>query len=169
MNKNLEHIVTDLAIGDFVAFSYMPVDALNEIVKTPQEAKEDLNKTFELNQGKKIALFEISWSSSDFIGGNEDSQKEFLEKLFEFYSENESQIEFMTWYRQYDRPVGTCAIEEPEIEGESVSIGGGSGLGSSEYVIERLDYYICNAGLFDTEGNSKSSWNEFKNKVQMYN
>lgn len=169
LNKNLEHIVTDLAIGDFVAFSYMPVDALNEIVKTPQEAKEDLNKTFELNQGKKIALFEISWSSSDFIGGNEDSQKEFLEKLFEFYSENESQIEFMTWYRQYDRPVGTCAIEEPEIEGESVSIGGGSGLGSSEYVIERLDYYICNAGLFDTEGNSKSSWNEFKNKVQMYN
>lgn len=169
LNKNLEHIVTDLAIGDFVAFSYMPVDALNEIVKTPQEAKEDLNKTFELNQGKKIALFEISWSSSDFIGGNEDSQKEFLEKLFEFYSENESQIEFMTWYRQYDRPVGTCAIEEPEIEGESVSIGGDSGLGSSEYVIERLDYYICNAGLFDTEGNSKSSWNEFKNKVQMYN
>lgn len=169
LNKNLEHIVTDLAIGDFVAFSYMPVDALNEIVKTPQEAKEDLNKTFELNQGKKIALFEISWSSSDFIGGNEDSQKEFLEKLFEFYSENESQIEFMTWYRQYDRPVGTCAIEEPEIEGESVSIGGGSGLGSSEYVIERLDYYICNAGLFDTEGNSKSGWNEFKNKVQMYN
>lgn len=169
LNKNLEHIVTDLAIGDFVAFSYMPVDALNEIVKTPQEAKEDLNKTFEIAQSKKIALFEISWSSSDFIGGNEDSQKEFLEKLFEFYSENESQIEFMTWYRQYDRPVGTCAIEEPEIEGESVSIGGGSGLGSSEYVIERLDYYICNAGLFDTEGNSKSSWNEFKNKVQMYN
>ena len=75
----------------------------------------------------------------------------------------------MTWFRQYDRQVRTCATEEPEIEGESVSIGGGSGLGSSEYVIERLDYYICNSGLFDTEGNSKSSWNEFKNQVQMYN
>ena len=169
LNKHLEHIVTDLAVGDFVAFSYMPVDSLNEIVKTPQEAKEDLYKTFELAQGKKIAFFEISWSTSDFVNGNEEAQKEFLEKLYEFYSENEPQIEFMTWFRQYDRQVGTCATAEPEIEGESVSIGGGSGLGSSEYVIERLDYYICNAGLFNTEGNSKSSWNEFKNQVQMYN
>ncbi|MFB5598553.1 MAG: hypothetical protein ACE5RJ_06030, partial [Nitrosopumilaceae archaeon] len=163
LNKNLEHIVTDLAVGDFVAFSYMPVDSLNEIVKTPQEAKEDLSKTFDLAQGKKIAFFEVSWSSSDFVNGNEESQKEFLQKLFEFYSENESEIEFMTWYRQSDRPEGTCATEEPEIQGSSVSIGGGSGLGSSEYVIERLDYYICNAGLFDINSNSKSSWNEFKN------
>jgi hypothetical protein len=169
LNKNLEHIVTDLAVGDFVAFSYMPVDPLNEIVKTPQEAKEDLTKAFDLAQDKKIALFEISWSSSDFVNGNEESQKEFLQKLFEFYSENESEIEFMTWYRQYDKPVGTCVTEEAEIEGESVSIGGGSGIGSSEYVIERLDYYICNAGLFDINGNSKSSWNEFKNQIEMNN
>jgi len=33
LNKNLQHIVSDLAIGDFVAFSYSPVDILNEIVK----------------------------------------------------------------------------------------------------------------------------------------
>ncbi len=169
LNKNLENIVTDVTVGDFIAFSYMPVDPLNEITKTPQEAKEDLTKTIELAQGKKIAFFEISWSSSDFVNGNEESQKEFLQKLFEFYSENESKIEFMTWYRQYDRPEGTCVTEEAEIEGTSVSIGGGSGLGSSEYVIERLDYYICNAGLFDTQGNSKSSWNEFKNQIQMHN
>ena len=44
LNKNLEHIVSDLAIGDFVAFSYFPVDSLNDIIKTPHDAKEDLNK-----------------------------------------------------------------------------------------------------------------------------
>ncbi len=174
LNKNLEHIVTELAIGDFVAFSYLPVDALNEIVKTPEEAKEDLTITLELAKDKKIAFFEISWSTSDFVNGNEKSQIEFLQKLFEFYSENESQIEFLTWYRQYDRPEGTC-VTEAKIEGKDVSVGGDFTLGSdftlgtSEFVIERLDFYICNAGLIDINGNEKSSWNEFKNQIQMNN
>ncbi len=169
MNKDLEHIVNELAIGDFVAFSYSPVDSLNDIVKTPQEAVEDLNKVFEIVPNKKVGFFEISWSTSDFVGGNFTSQKDFLEKLFEFYSENESNIEFMTWYRQYDRPEGTCVAEQQEIAGTSISIGGGSGLGSSEYVIERLNHYVCNAGLIDVNGNQKLGWNEFKNQVEMIN
>ena len=40
----MEHIVTDLAIGDFVAFSYSPTDNTNEINKTPEESIIDLNK-----------------------------------------------------------------------------------------------------------------------------
>ena len=97
-----------------------------------------------------------------------------MQKLFEFYSENESQIEFLTWYRQYDRPEGTC-VTEAKIEGKDVSVGGDFSLGSdftlgtSEFVIERLDFYICNAGLIDINGNEKSSWNEFKNQIQMNN
>ena len=169
LNKNLEHIVTDLALGDFVAFSYSPVDNLNDIVKTPQEAKEDLQKIFEIVPDKKIGLFEISWSTSDFVGGNNTSQKMFLEKSFEFYKENESKMEFFTWYRQYDRPDGTCVIEKPDIGNQTISVGGGSGLGSSEYVIERLSHYICSSGLLDVNGIPKSGWNEFKNKIEMIN
>lgn len=169
LNKDLGHIISDLAIGDFVAFSYSPVDTLNDIVKTPQDAKEDLKKVFEIVPNKKVGFFEISWSTSDFVDGNTASQKEFLDKLFEFYSENKSEIEFLTWYRQYDRPEGTCVTEQQEIGDESISIGGGSGLGSSEYVIERLNHYICNAGLVDVNGNSKPGWNEFKNQIEMIN
>ena len=44
LNKDLEHVVGDMALGDFVAISYFPTDSLNEINKTPQEAKEDLEK-----------------------------------------------------------------------------------------------------------------------------
>jgi len=169
LNKDLTHIVSDLAIGDFVAFSYFPVDTLNDIVKTPQEAKEDLKKVFEIVPNKKVGFFEISWSTSDFVGGNTASQKDFLDKLFEFYSENESKIEFLTWYRQYDRPEGTCVTEQQDIGDKSISVGGGSGLGSSEYVIERLNYYVCNAGLVDVNGNPKSGWNEFKKQIAMIN
>jgi len=169
LNKDLTHIVSDLAIGDFVAFSYFPVDTLNDIVKTPQEAKEDLEKVFEIVPNKKVGFFEISWSTSDFVGGNTASQKDFLDKLFEFYSENESKIEFLTWYRQYDRPEGTCVTEQQDIGDKSISVGGGSGLGSSEYVIERLNYYVCNAGLVDVNGNPKSGWNEFKKQIAMIN
>jgi hypothetical protein len=168
LNKDLAHIVSDLAIGDFVAFSYFPVDTLNDIVKTPQEAIEDLNKVFEIIPNKKVGFFEISWSTSDFIGGNTASQKDFLDNLFEFYSENESEIEFLTWYRQYDRLENTCVAEQQDIEG-SISVGGGSGLGSSEYVIERLNNYVCNAGLVDVNGNPKSGWYEFKKQIEMIN
>ena len=98
INKNLNHIVTELAIGDFVAFSYSSIDTLNYIVKTPQEAKEELQLVFDLAGDKKVGIFEISWSTSEFVGGNEELQAEFVEKSFEFYSENESKLEFFTWY-----------------------------------------------------------------------
>ena len=170
LNKDLTDIVIDLSdMGDFVAFSYSPVDRLNDIVKTPQQAKDDLQKIFEIVPEKKIGLFEISWSTSDFVGGSQESQKEFLEKMFEFYSENKSEIEFLTWYRQYDRPEGTCVEERQEVGGTSISVGGGSGLGSSEFVIERLNHYICHSGLVDTEGNPKPGWTEFKNQIELNN
>ena len=166
MNKDLSHIVTDLAIGDFVAFSYSPVDTLNDIVKTPQEAKEELQQVFDLAGDKKVGIFEISWSTSDIIGGSDSTQAEFLEKSFEFFTENESELEFFTWYRQYDKPDGSCVIEESEIGDDTISVGG-SGFGSSEHIIERLNNYICNAGLIDTENTPKQSWNVFKKQIQM--
>jgi len=168
LNKNLRYVVTDLSIGDFVAFSYSPVDALNDIVKTPEQAKEELEQVFDLAGDKPVGLFEISWSTSDFVGGSEDMQTEFLKKSFEFYTENEAKIEFFTWYRQYDRPDGTCIVEAPTI-GDDTLIVGGSGLGTSEHVVERLSNYICSAGLINNDGNHKSSWNEFKKQIQMIN
>ncbi len=166
INKNLGHIVEELDVGDFVAFSYFPVDVLNEINKTPLVAIEDLQQTLELVPDKKVGFFEISWSTSDFVGGSQELQTEFVKNVFSFYQNNESQIEFLTWYRQFDRPEGSCQIDPEDVEG-SVSIGGSSGLGSSEFVIERLGHYICSAGLIDSEGNTKPAWNEFKRQVQM--
>ena len=168
LNKNLRDIVTELSIGDFVAFSYSPVDTLNDIVKTPEQAKDELEHVFDLAGDKKVGIFEISWSTSDFVGGNEMEQTEFLEKTFEFYAENEAEIEFFTWYRQYDRAEGTCIVEAPKI-GNDTLIVGGSGLGTSEHVAERLSNYICSAGMIDNDGNPKSSWNEFKKQIQTLN
>jgi hypothetical protein len=166
LNKNLSHIVKELDVGDFVAFSYFPVDAVNEISKTPLTATEDLQQMMELVPNKKVGIFEISWSTSDFVGGTQEMQTEFVRNVFDFYQNNESELEFVTWYRQYDRPEGTCQIEYEEIEGE-ISIGDASGLGSSEFVVERLGHYICSAGLIDSEGNTKPAWDEFKKQVQM--
>ncbi len=168
LNKNLQNIVTDLDVGDFIAFSYSPVDTVGDMIKTPQQAKEDLEQIIELTGDRKAAIFEISWSTSDFVGGSEESQTEFLEKSFEFYAENESDLEFFTWYRQNDKPKGTCTFEAHEIGEDKLTVGG-SGFGSSEHIIERLNHYVCNAGLFDENGNPKPGWNEFKNQIQMLN
>jgi len=166
INKNLSHIVEQLDVGDFVAFSYFPVDTLNEINKTPQKAREDLETIMTLVPDKKKGIFEISWSTSEFVNGTEVEQTEFVKNVYDFYRINESQLEFVTWYRQFDRPEGTCVMTPEKTEGE-ISIGDSSGLGSSEFVIERLNHYICNTGLIDINGNKKPAWNEFKKQVQM--
>ena len=169
LNKNLKNIVDDLALGDFVAFSYAPTDALNEISKTPDESIEDLNQIFEMIPNKKIGLFEISWSTSDFVEGDDVSQKIFVEKLFDFYAQNESKIEFMTWYRYIDQEANSCVKEEQKIGDQTITLGGGSSMGTSEHVIERLNQYICNSGLVDVNQNKKVGWNEFKTQIQMLN
>ena len=169
INKNLEHIVNDLAIGDFVAFSYTPTDILNEIIKTPEDAINDLNKIFEILPNNKIAFFEIGWSTSEFVGGSFVSQEEFIDKLFSFYTENESKIEFITWYRLYDQETGSCVNNEQDIGDQKITVGGSSSMGTSEHVIKRLNQYNCNAGLVDVNQNHKLGWIEFENQIQMLN
>ena len=169
INKNLGHFVTDLAIGDFVAFSYTPTDALNEISKTPATAINDLNQIFEIIPNKKIAFFEISWSTSDFVNGDSISQQDFIGKLFNFYSQNESEIEFLTWYRYIDQEIDTCVVKNQNIGDQTITVGGGSSFGTSEHVIERLNQYNCNAGIVTIDQNLKSGWNEFETQIQMLN
>jgi len=96
-------------------------------------------------------------------------RKNFWKNCLKFYSENKSDIEFLTWYRQHDRPEGTCVTEQQDIGDTSISLGGGSGLGSSEFVMERLNHYICSSGMIDVNGNPKSSWNEFKTQIELVN
>jgi len=169
LNKNLNNIVEDLALGDFVAFSYTPTDTLNEIIKNPNEAIDDLNQIFEIVPNKKIGFFEISWSTSNFVDGNDDSQKLFVEKLFDFYAQNESNIEFMTWFRYIDQQANSCVKEEQKIGDQTITLGGGSSMGTSEHVIERLNQYNCNTGFVDVNQNGKIGWNEFKTQIQMLN
>ena len=169
LNKNLNNVVEELALGDFVAFSYMPTDTLYEINKNPDEAIKDLNKIFEIVPNKKIGFFELSWSTSNFVEGNDDSQKLFVEKLFDFYAQNESNIEFMTWFRYIDQQANSCVTEEQKIGDQTITLGGSSSLGTSEHVIERLNEYNCNTGFVDVNQNGKIGWNEFKTQIQMLN
>ena len=168
-NKNLNNVVEELALGDFVAFSYTPTDTVNEINKNPDEAIEDLNKIFEIVPNKKIGFFEISWSTSNFVDGNDNSQKLFVKKLFDFYAQNELNIEFMTWFRYIDQQANSCVKEQQKIGDQTITLGGGSSMGTSEHIIERLNQYNCNTGLVDVNQNGKIGWNEFKTQIRMLN
>ena len=154
-----DEFVSQLIMGDFVGFSYKPTDLLNEINRTQEEAKADLDKMLELVPNKKIAMFEISCSTSDFIMGNENYQKKFITTSLEFLKENQERFEFFTWYRLYDKVDGTCTSELIE------EISGG-GFTSNSFTIERLDKYSCNSGLIDLNNNPKSGWIEFQKQIQ---
>jgi len=154
-----DEFVSQLIMGDFVGFSYKPTDLVNEINRTQEEAKADLDKMLELVPNKKIGMFEISWSTSDFIMGNEEDQKKFITTSLEFLKENQERFEFFTWYRLYDKVDGTCTSELIE------EISGG-GFTSNSFTIERLDKYSCNSGLIDLNNNPKSGWIEFQKQIQ---
>ncbi len=163
INKNLEYYVTDYSdLGDFVAFTYMPVDRLNDITKNPQEAHADLNKMLELVPNNKVAIFELSWSTSDLVKGDEADQAEFIKTAYDFYRQNEPKIEFFTWYRQYDRQEGTCVIEQTFAESQ-ITLAGDS------YVRERLGGYTCNAGLIKANDSTKAGWAELKKQIELSN
>ena len=122
------------------------------------EANSDLEKAIELVPDKKILFFEISWSTSDFVGGSTETQQDFVLTAFNYYKKYDDKIESLTWYRQYDRPEGSCQIDTSQVEGII-------GLGTSEFVAERLGHYICSAGLLDVDGKPKAAWNEFKQVI----
>ncbi len=160
LNKNLTNYVTEFAdTGDFVAFTYLPVDRINNIAKTPQEAQADLEEALEMVPNNKVAFFEISWSTAGDIGGSEKSQEEFIKLAYDFYRENQSKIEFFNWYRIYDRPNGSCVIDQ-QFSNSQVSL-----TNNDQYVRKRLGNYVCNAGLLKTDDSAKHGWNELKAQI----
>lgn len=160
INKNLGHLVEQLGSGDFVAFTYFPVDSLNDISRTPSEARADLEAALELSGGRPAAFFEAGWSTSGFVGGSEADQAEFAGELLDFYEQNRDSVEFVTWYRQHDRPEGSCSFS-PELTEGAVSVGGSAELGSSEHVAQRLGHYVCASGLLREDGSPKPAWSVF--------
>jgi hypothetical protein len=160
LNKNLTNYVTEFAdTGDFVAFTYLPVDRINDIAKTTQEAQADLQKALDLVPNNKVAFFELSWSTAEDIGGSEQGQEEFIKTAYDFYRNNESKIDFFNWYRIYDRPDGSCVIDQKFAESQ-VSL-----TNNDQYVRERLGNYICNAGLLKTDNSAKPGWDELKKQI----
>ena len=173
INKNLFHIIDQVEVGDFIAFNYIPTDPLNDIVKTPNQARKDLENALDIvndrDDDAKVAFFETSWSTSNFVNGNEQDQADFVRTMLDYYSKNEEKIEFITWYRQYDREKEMCVIEQQQQSltnpDAGINIIDSSILENNEFVIERLEHYICDTGLIDNSGVTKPSWEEFKDGI----
>jgi hypothetical protein len=147
-----------LEMGDFIALSYKPTDTVGDIDRTPQQAIEDIEKTLEIFPSQKLAFFEISWSTSDFVNGNNLDQEKFIKSSLNFFEENESQIEFFTISRLFDKPKGSCVSHDIEtIQG--------SGFTSNSFRLERVDEYVCNSGLIDKNENIKPAWTQLKTNI----
>jgi hypothetical protein len=157
LNHEQEDLVGKLNQGDFVAFTYFPVDVLNEVNKTPEEAGKNLEKILDLVEGKQIALLEISWTTAESVGGSKEGQTKFMQIAYDFFRKNEPRFEFLSWFRQYDRPIESCVNSlNPDFD---ISFG-------NEFVLKRTAEYICGAGLIDVNKNPKPGWDEFKKQVR---
>ena len=161
-------LTSQLEMGDFIAFSYKPVNIVGDISRTSDDiptgrdtiwpAIYDLEKAIEIFPNMKIAFFEIGWSTSNFVDGNEKDQEQFIKQSLDFFEDNKSEIEFFTFSRLYDKPKGTCVSNDiTEISGSSFA--------SNSYRLERMDEYLCNSGLIDTNNNAKPSWSTLKENI----
>ncbi|SMH71945.1 hypothetical protein [Candidatus Nitrosotalea okcheonensis] len=150
-------IVGKLNQGDFVAYSYAPVDLLYYQSNSPDNEGANLQKMIDFAKGKKIALMEVGWSTDKSINGTKDDQQKFVKIVYDFYKKNQSDFEFLTWYRQYDRPVDTCY--------NSLYQGNNSIFGNNE-VLNNTAAYLCGSGLFDVDQNPKPAWDELKHQIQ---
>ncbi|HSB56795.1 MAG TPA: hypothetical protein VLD38_03165 [Nitrosopumilaceae archaeon] len=159
LNHNQGDLVGKLNQGDFIAFTYFPVNALNEIDKTPEDAGKNLEKILDFAGNKQLALMEISWSTAESVGGSNDGQTKFMKIVYDFYRKNESKFEFLTWYREYDRSVDSC-MKSLNLDIGGISFG-------NEFVLKNTAEYICSAGLFDIDKHPKPAWEEFKKQVQL--
>jgi hypothetical protein len=156
-NNGQGDIVGKLNQGDFVAYSYSPVDLLYYQNSSPDDEGANLQKMIDFAQGKKIALMEVGWSTNKSINGTEEDQQKFVKVVYDFYKKNQSDFEFLTWYRQYDRPVDTCYNS---LNQDSSSIFG------NDVVLNNTAAYLCGTGLFDVDKNPKPAWDELKNQIQ---
>ena len=173
INKGMQtggafELTPKLEMGDFIAFSYKPTNIVGDIARTPDAiptgkdsiwpAMDDLEKSIEMFPNSKIAFFEIGWSTSEFVNGNNSDQEQFIKNSLNFFEENESNIEFFTISRLYDKPQGTCVSQDIE----TIS---GSSFSSNTYRLERIDAYVCNSGLIDINQNPKPAWAQFKTNI----
>src|SRR2546427_8944310 len=111
----------------------------------------------DLANGKKIALIEVGWSTNKSVNGTKEDQAKFVKIVYEFYRKNQSQFEFLTRYRQYDRPVDPCYNP---LNTESGSMFG------NEFVLNNTASYLCGTGLIDTDKNPKPACDELKKQIE---
>jgi hypothetical protein len=157
LNHKQEDLVSKMNQRDFIAFTYFPVNILNEIDKTPEDAGKNLERMLELVGDNQVALMEISWTTAETVGGSEDSQLKFMQIVYDFFRKNEPRFEFLSWFRQYDRPIDSC-MKSLNTDFD-ISFG-------NEFVLQRTAEYICGSGLIDIDKNPKPGWEEFKKQVQ---
>jgi hypothetical protein len=158
INLDEGDIVGKLNQGDFVAYSYAPVDLTYYQNKSPDVEGQNLQKMLDYSGGKKIALVEVGWATDKAINGTQDDQVKFVKNIFDFYRKNQSQFEFLTWYRQYDRPYDTC------YSGLNTNISSGFG---NQILMNNTAAYLCGTGLLDVNKNPKPAWDEFKSQIEM--
>ena len=157
LNHKQEDLVGKLNQGDFIAFTYFPVNVLNELDKTPEDAGKNLERILDLVGNKQIALLEISWTTAESVNGSKDGQTKFMQIVYDFFRKNEPRFEFLSWFRQYDRPIESC-LKSLNTDFD-ISFG-------NEFVLQRTAEYICGSGLIDIDKNPKPAWEEFKKQVQ---
>jgi len=102
-NNNALYLIQKVGrYGDIIGFSFYP-----QILKKADPSKLYIyfNEMLQISSkiGKKFAITETGWSSSG-LNGSEESQADFIKKLFRVYANYKDDVEFLGLFVLYDFP-----------------------------------------------------------------
>jgi hypothetical protein len=117
------------------------------------EVEQRVQRMSGLAEGRKLALVEVGWPSSAFLGTSEAEQAQVVERILTLLGERAGQIEFASYYTVYDED---RAIAEQWI-------GGLYPEPDQDKERRALLEWVTSLGLQTIDKKPKPAWDVFKN------
>ncbi len=150
---NQDTVLSAMArVTDFMAY-----DLLNGGIKTPADFDQVVQRLIGLSNGRKIALQNCGWTTSQEDHSNETMQAEFVREFYRVLARHQGRFEYASFGAMYDHDQ---AITGPAYRAMFPHL-------PPKYVAKLIDS-MSRGGLFRTDGTAKPGWAALKESVAEY-
>jgi hypothetical protein len=163
VQNSCENIARRAIAGDMVFYTYYPTEETFSFGGNPETSEQYFEAMINLAEGRKIAIVETSWSSSDMLESSEERQTEYVREVFRILKKNRDEIEFLMWINLHD-----STPEECRKAAEFFVTGVNNEALRDNEIMTRFSEFMCFLGLRRTDGTPKPAWHAWLEEVEAY-
>ena len=140
-------------VVEFMGFDILRTDH----IKDPVDVEKEIKRLIKLSGGKKIAIQNGGWSTSEVEESSDEEQVRFIREFFRIIHKYQYQIEYAAFFTLFDDDISiTTPIYRgmfPDYPNDFLS-----------KMVESLGHF----GVLTADGNPKPGWNELKKQISQY-